>query len=273
MSKFCALFVCGTLFSFATLYGQATLPDFTVDNNNGKVSVLWLNQYPKQVTGISVQRAYDSTGNFTSIASIFNPQNTVNGFTDVNPPYEQMYYRLFIGFDTGIYIFTKAKKPDFKNKVDYSELIVEINALYEKNIIAHEEKLKVQEATNKTLDAKKVKSKVKITPKAVIDAKNNATTGVSQHIIDEDVTYPSKRVFTNKDGNVVLNFPDYKKGEYSIKFLGENYIDLFEIKKITDDYFIIEKVNFKHSGWYNFEIYEDGILYEENKFYIPKDLK
>ena len=270
MNKFFTLLLLGTLFSITGLRGQAVLPDFTVENNKGNVIVLWLNQYPKPVIGISVQSAYDSAGDFTSIGSVFNPQNIVNGFTDFKPSYDQMYYRLFIGFDTGVYILTAAKQPEIKSKIDYSELILEINALYEKNIILHEEKMRVQEAANQALAAKKAKLQPKTLPKVVKAAKPKTTQSVSQNIIDEVITYPSKRIFTNKDGNVIIKLVNTKESNYSVKFLTEEGKSLFDVNNLPDDYTTLEKVNFKHSGWFTFEIYKNDVLFEENKFYTKK---
>lgn len=273
MNKFFTLLLLGTLFSITGLRGQAVLPDFTVENNKGNVIVLWLNQYPKPVIGISVQSAYDSAGDFTSIGSVFNPQNIVNGFTDFKPSYDQMYYRLFIGFDTGVYILTAAKQPEIKSKIDYSELILEINALYEKNIVLHEEKMRVQEAANRALAAKKAKLQPKTMPKVVKATKPKTIESVSQNIINEVITYPSKRIFTNKDGNVIIKLANIKESNYSVKFLTEDGKPLFDVNILPDDYTTLEKVNFKHSGWFTFEIYKNGVLFEENKFYIPKDMK
>jgi hypothetical protein len=45
------------------------------------------------------------------------------------------------------------------------------------------------------------------------------------------------------------------------------------IKKITEPYLTLDKVNFIHAGLFNFEVYEDGLLVEKHKFYIPKDGK
>lgn len=269
MRKFYILLILTTTFSFVKLYGQATLPDFTLKNTNGEVSVLWLNQYPKQVNGISIQRSYDSTKNFTSIASVFNPQNTVNGFTDVNPPYNKMYYRLFIGFDTGVYILTEAKRPEINTTVDYTALIVEINALYEKNILLQEEKLRLKKAAALALAAKKPiaqkgKPVAKAKAKPVIEV-------VEPEVIDEVITYPSKRIYTDKDNNIVVKLPNIKKSSYRIKFFTEDYKELFEVKNLVDDYLTIEKVNFMHSGWFSFEIFRNGLLFEENKLYISKE--
>ena len=274
MRKIYLLVVLATVFSQSRLFAQAVLPDFTIKNNNGDISVLWLNSYPQHVNGISIQRSYDSINNFTSIASVFNPQNTVNGFTDVNPPYNKMYYRLFIGFDTGIYILTESKRPEVNNNVDYSQLILEINALYEKNIVLQEEKIRKQKEAALILAAKKQNKAPVKTKKTVKPATTKApVTVIEQEIIDEVITYPSKRIYTDKDNNIVMKLPNVRTNKFTVKFFTEDYKPIFTLNNLTDDYFIIEKVNFKHAGWYVFEIYKNDLLFEENKFYIPKDVK
>lgn len=275
MRKFSILLILGIIFSQGRLYAQETLPNFTLKNINGEISVLWLNSYPQHVNGISIQRSYDSINNFTSIASVFNPQNTVNGFTDVNPPYNKMYYRLFIGFDTGIYILTESKRPELNNAVDYSQLILEINTLYEKNIVLQEEKLRKQKEAALILAAKKpVKKPVTTTRKTVkTPVVKTQPAVVDTAIINEVITYPSKRIYTDKDNNIVMKLPYIKARKFTVKFFTEDYKPLFTLNNVTDDYFIIEKVNFKQSGWYVFEIYNNDLLFEENKFYIPKDVK
>lgn len=270
MCRYFILFILGLFFSMNNTDAQATLPDFTIKNTDGKISVLWLNQYPIQVNGISVQRSYDSTKNFTSIASVFNPQNIVNGYTDMNPPYNKMYYRLFIGFDTGVYILTKPKKPEINSVIDYSALIVEINTLYRKNIKLQEEKLKLKKESAMALAARKPpakKTKTISPPKAVPDEV------VEEALLNEVITYPSKRIFTDKDHNLVIKLPNVKTSSYRVKFFTEDYRPLFEIKNLVDEYLIIEKVNFGHAGWYAFEIFRNGLLFEENKFFISKENK
>lgn len=271
MRRFYFLFTFCYVISAGSLYGQATLPDFTLKNTDGKISIFWLNSYKKPVKGISVQRSYDSTKNFFSIASILNPQNSVNGFTDSMAPYNKMYYRLFIGFDTGVYLLTHSKRPEVNMVIDYTKLIQEINALYEKNIQLQEEKVRLQ----KELDiASAAKNKNKPTAKnAKSTEKKPAITEVSDEIVNQVITYPSKRIFTDKDNNVVTKLFNVKANKYVIRFLTEDYKLLFEIKNPPDDYFVIEKVHFARAGWYQFEIYKNEFLLEENKFYISNEEK
>ncbi len=266
MLRFYFLLTFCSLLSFGSLFGQSTLPDFTLTNTNGKISIFWLNNYKNPVKGITVQRSYDSIKNFSSIASISNPQNPVNGFTDSMPPNNKMYYRLFIGFDTGVYLLTQSKRPELNTLVDYARLIQEINTLYEKSIRLQEEKLKLQKELATALYPKN-KNKPP-------DKNNPATknpTEDSEKIIEPVITYPSKRIFTDKDNNVVTKLFNVKASNYVIRFFTQDYKLLFEVKNPPDDYFVIEKVNFSRAGWFLFQIYENELLLEENKFFISSE--
>ena len=271
MRKLYFLFSFCFVLSASSLFGQATLPDFTLKNTDGKISVLWLNNYPKPVKGISIQRSYDSTKNFFSIASILNPQNSVNGFTDSMAPYNKMFYRLFIGFDTGVYVLTQSKRPEVNTVIDYSKLIQEINALYEKNIQLQEEKMRLQKELE-IARAAKIKKKAG-NKNGKVTEKKTAAKEVSEEVISQVITYPSKRIFTDRDNNVVTKLFNVNANKYVIRFLTEDYKLLFEIKNPPADYFVIEKMNFSHGGWYQFEIYKSDFLLEENKFYISNEEK
>ncbi len=87
------------------------------------------------------------------------------------------------------------------------------------------------------------------------------------------ITYPSSLIFTAKDNNVIIHLSETAARKYSVKFFDDTEKFLFEIKRIKEDYLIIEKVNFVRTGWFNFEIYEDGELLEKNRFQITKDTK
>ena len=184
-----------------------------------------------------------------------------------------MYYRVFIGFDTGVYLLTPSKRPEVNTVIDYTRLIQEISALYEKNIKLQEDKIKLQRALAEALAAKnKNKTPAKTAKKNPVIKKPDPTE-VSEDIISQVITFPSKRIFTDKDNNVVAKIFNVKGNKYVIRFLTEDYKLLFEIKNPPDDYFVIEKVNFTRGGWYQFEIYKNEYLLEENKFYISNEEK
>lgn len=84
---------------------------------------------------------------------------------------------------------------------------------------------------------------------------------------------PSLYIFTDKKNQVVLKLPDAEKKKYTVKFYDASNEMVFELKKVPLDYLIIEKSNFVHSGLFHFEIYENRILINRDKLYIPKDGK
>ena len=82
---------------------------------------------------------------------------------------------------------------------------------------------------------------------------------------------PSVYIFTGDDGNAVINLPDAAAKKYSIKFMKEDGSFLFLIPQVKETYLTLDKVNFLKSGWYMFELMEDGKMREKNKFLITRD--
>jgi hypothetical protein len=82
---------------------------------------------------------------------------------------------------------------------------------------------------------------------------------------------PSSHVFTGKDNNVIISLPDAAHKKYSIRFYRADGKFLFEISKVKENFLMLDKANFLRSGLFIFEIYDNRIIIERNKFYIPKD--
>jgi len=212
------------LLSFQKIsFAQETLPNITVTQLGKKVLVSWNNPF-SNVVNINVQRSGDSLKNFKTIGSLLNVGPGINGFTDPKEfiPSNQ-YYRLFISFQGGSYIFTHYHRPglDTLNYIPQPE-----------------------------------------TPVA---------TGVSDN--PRNLFVPSPHIFTGKDNNVIISLPNASHKKYSIKFFEENGTFLFEIKKVNEDYLTLDKANFLHSGLFIFELYDNRIIVERHKFFIPKDGK
>jgi hypothetical protein len=83
----------------------------------------------------------------------------------------------------------------------------------------------------------------------------------------------SKTVFTARDNNVVIHLADVESKKYTVKFFDELDNLLFELPQVKEDYLIVDKVNFKRSGWFYFEVFENGKSIEKSKFFIAKDGK
>lgn len=82
---------------------------------------------------------------------------------------------------------------------------------------------------------------------------------------------PSFYVYTNKNGYLQVNLPYADQKKYHLKFFEENGNFLFELKNIKDKALTLDKSNFLHAGWFNFELYENEKVVEKHKFYIAKD--
>lgn len=99
----------------------------------------------------------------------------------------------------------------------------------------------------------------------------NADTILIKPFIPKEVYKASIYVFTEKDGNIAIRLPEATQKHYSIKFFDEKMNPAFELPRVKEPSLLIDKANFLQSGWYRFELYEDGKLKEKNKFFIPKD--
>lgn len=96
-----------------TVSAQDTLPNFTNKLIGNKAVLSWINTYDN-ITGINIQRSGDSVKNFTTIGNILNAATPINGFMDPKEflPNDQ-YYRLFLTFKGGSFVFTTPQKPVF----------------------------------------------------------------------------------------------------------------------------------------------------------------
>lgn len=110
MRKILLFSFCFTIAFFSRSMAQQALPHISVKNINGKVIISWLNQYHRVARDIYIQRSYDSIRDFSTIATMLNPENIDNGYADTKPPYKNNYYRVFISFGGGSYTFSEVKK-------------------------------------------------------------------------------------------------------------------------------------------------------------------
>lgn len=265
-----SLLITGYCFCNSPVFAQAILPDFTVKNNKGKISVSWQNKYLKEVKGISLQRSFDSSKNFSSITTMPDPTDFVHGYLDAKVPYPKMFYRLFIVFDSGIYLFTESKRPDPDSAFNLTNALKKIRAenSIKKPVVKEPVKPIKKAGSSKKIKPKQDKPIVKTITPPVLQPQEVAAEPIPKK---EEPPFPSKRIYTGKDNNLVINLPDFKLTNYTVKFYSEAHQFIFELNKINEDFLTIEKVNFLHAGWFFFEIYEHSQLLEKNKFFIPKD--
>ncbi|HTL09376.1 MAG TPA: hypothetical protein VL307_13995 [Chitinophagaceae bacterium] len=100
---------------------------------------------------------------------------------------------------------------------------------------------------------------------------NTADTLVIKTFIPKEVYRASRFVYTERDGNVRIALPLANEKKYTLKFFDDAGNPVFEIKQIRDKLLTLDKANFMRAGWFKFELYEDGVLKEKNKLYLPKE--
>ena len=247
------------IFSGIIVNAQDTLPNFSAISMGKNVVISWKNVFVKPIATINIQRSYDSLKNFTTIGSILNPQNIENGYADFNPPYNKMYYRIFIAFEDGTYKISTSAKPI---RVPEPEPEPELQPDTE-----------LKPATDSTSTSLPRKREVWQAEPVTEPSDKNLSLPSLKLPSEKEITYPSKRVYATKDQNVIIHLPDAIIKNYTIKFFTENGNEILILKRLKEDYLILEKVYFMRSGWFNFEIYEADKLIEKNKLFIPKDSK
>jgi hypothetical protein len=272
------IFFCFLMFAKNTS-AQAVLPNITVKNNSNKIIISWKNDYKLPIANINIQRSFDSLKNYTTVGTVLNPQAIENGFGDNKPSYNRMYYRLFIAFEGGTYVFSNISRPE-KNKYKPIDIIIRndndndtVKIQSQENPIKEVDNTFIYEPNEPKLYRDSAGVKVLINKHKVDVGKIQPKTNIPEIKTPKIISYPSNRIFTAKNNAVIIDLPDADTKKYSVKFYTEADEFLFELNKIASKYLIIEKVNFERSGWYHFEIFENGISIEKNKFFVPKDSK
>ena len=235
---------------------QDTLPRITVKNISNKIIVSWKNAYGANISNINIQRSYDSIKNFTTIGSVLEPMNRENGFVDNKVPGPNVFYRVFVAFEGGRYIFSKSYRP--VNNSDGG------NKPEDNNPVSTESITSIPAPITKAIAGTTPGTKLyRVLPPLPLPPPPTP----------KNLFIPSKFIYTGKDNNIILDLAVVSGNRFSVKFFDEKNNMIFEIKKIAEPYLIIEKVNFKHAGWFYFKLFDNGILKEKNKFYIPKEGK
>lgn len=210
------------------------LPNFSASIKTGKIQLDWISGFT-QVKEIGVQRSLDSVLNFNTIGYASYPTQTRNAYLDNKPLPGTNYYRLFIVFTNGRFMYSKT-----------------VLALSDSTIRAD---MKLQYADIKDA-ARGLRGR---------EQENKEPERISWH--------PSNYIYTTADGNINIKLPDAPQKKYSVKFYEPNGTFLFDIDQIKGPSLILEKAIFLHAGWFNFEIFEDGKLKEKWNLFIPLNYK
>jgi hypothetical protein len=298
------LFFIFLIFCIQQVFGQADpLPQFSVTKKNNKITISWKNNYTN-TTQINIQRSKDSNRNYITIHSCLQPLAKSYSFTDPSATNDTMYYRIFMLFDGATYSFTKPKRPveekqtieqAIKNEpktIDKKETITippkkdtvskKENQIVNKPVIAVKDSSK-QNKDQTITEIKKIEKK-EVLPDSIHlqyaqlerHPRKEKRFPVSRFQISlpekfNNVWQPSVFVYTGDDGNVVIDLPESTKYKYSIIFAREEGRPLFSLPEIKENRLVLDKVAFLKSGWYYFELRENGKVKERNKFLITRD--
>jgi hypothetical protein len=260
-------------------HGQNVLPGITIRKFNDRVIISWLNEYSESLSNISIQRSYDSNRHFITIGSVLNPMNRENGFSDYQPPYDRMYYRVLITFEGGKYTYSESMRPEPDTEIGPAYTIH-----YRWQYVPPPvEEIPLQTDTFTSIKTNPIKdiptAAIPVTPPAPPPVATPPPLPVKPIVPEipkehtKEATYPSQRIYTSKDNSIILDLPDASNKRYTVKFFDETDKEIINLSKIQEDFLILEKVNFIHSGWFYFELKEGNNLIEKNKIFIPKDVK
>lgn len=270
------------LFTTATLFSQDTLPKFTLAERGDRVTISWTNPYQSLVQ-LNVQRSYDSLKNFSTIYSATSPELPQNGYTDVKPATNRIFYRIFYVLEGGSYFFSKSKRATgttYTGTATNEERDVPVtrdltNGAFT-NIVPGDKRIvtvKINQAAVRRLSVnafRNFRDSILRQTKDTLYLMNDSLVGVSPYRMIEAYK-TSAYVYINKDGYINVAVPFVNEKKYSLKFFEEDGTPLFEIHNVKDSPLILDKANFIHAGWFLFELYEDNKLKEKNRLYVPKD--
>lgn len=209
------------------------------------------------------------------------PDPTVlqNGYVDTKASNDHMFYRVYILLDSGKFKFSVSKRPrlDTSKTGDLPLLLPRETkgdeTLNNTNVLERMIYIKKRDSVIGVIPERSLRTYrdylLSNTKDTVI--MKSPDTLVIRPFVPREFYRPSKFVFTEKDGNVKINLADAASKKYIVKFFEEDNTEIFEINHIKDSVMVLDKTNFYHSGWFNFELYEDGKLKEKHRLFVPKD--
>ncbi len=238
-------------------FSQDTLPSFTVKNRFGRVIISWVNPFDSLVQ-VSIQRSPDSLRGFKTIATLPDPTAVTNGYLDSKAPNTRQFYKLYVQQPRGQFFITQSIRP----VVDSTRLSSSAPSKTGTGKMSKEDStLSIRyELAGTTPSQTKYINGRKVTDSSRIDVQEIRT-----------AYKPSVFIYTNKEGNVVVALPEAKANVFSIKFFRENGAPVFQLNRVKEPMLILDKSNFLHAGWFEFELYENEVLKEKQRLYVPKD--
>jgi hypothetical protein len=266
----CKIFLAAltVIISFTKVTAQNQLPDFSVEDvGNNKVLISWVNPFGESCIQLTVQSSFDSLKQFKTIFSTESPQLPQNGFVYTLPFKGRLYYRISYILNSNAFYFSHSKTPIPAGLTQGPEQLLERNAATR---IITIRKYDSVVARIFYADYKSFKDSI------LKNAKDTLFIVSQDEIIIKPYNptnyyKPSIYVVSNPEGYIEVKLPDAATKNYKLIFFDASGKKLFSLNHITDTDLVIDKVNFQHAGWFNFELYEDDRLKERSKILLQKD--
>lgn len=270
MLKYIFIFSVFSLVSIQS-FAQEPLPDFSIKKGTQNQKVIsWRNNYGDMLIVLTIQRSNDSVRNFRTIYSEPNPALAVNAYTDMKPIPGMDYYRVYYQMKNGSYYFTKAKRvaSGFVAEGLYGRLNAQHVALK-----GDEDRTVTISDFHRIADSVLVNTSDSLfyfSDSTVNYKKFNAVAAISSSpAINNSLTPVSNYLFLNPDGSLVIRIPDDKAYDYSmVIYQPDGNTVLYKVERFPGSEIILSKSSFMHSGFYPYEIFEDGKLKERSRFQI-----
>lgn len=266
--------------------GQDTLPKFTATVRTGnRVIISWSNPFETLVQ-VAVQRSYDSLKRYTTVYSAPSPELPANGFSEQIPPGIKVYYRIFYVLKGGSYFFSKVKVPSAstattspydnntyvssnnQNRDKANEIVKEAAKAPDKLIFIKVGDILYSTVTNEGY--LKLRDSIMRQTKDTLFPIANDTILIKKYSLPYTFS-PSKYVYIDRQGFLNIKLSDAATKHYEIIITDENHKPVMELKQLKDPLLIMDKTNFYHAGWYNFDLLEDGKQKERGKFLLLKE--
>lgn len=265
--------------AFQSVNAQEPLPEFTVSDKGGnRVVISWVNPFERLVQ-VAVQRSYDSVRRFSTIYSAPSPELPQNGFTDITVPGLTVYYRIFYSLEGGAYFFTRVKRPGRDAAIAMElDLRRDLATDQMKESLKQPNKqfsIKLADTLFTTLKSSEYahfKDSILSHTKDTLFVLTNDTILIKPYVAPF-IFRTSNYVYPDKEGYIILNLPDALTKKYALIITEEDDAPVFDIKHVKATYLTLDKADFYHSGWYKYELWEDGRLKEKNKFFLAKELR
>ncbi len=269
-----ALFLCLLILIGSSLFSslqaqemKAALPEFGLQVlGKDRVRISWVNPFGEDLIQVNVQRSYDSLRGWKTVFSTPSPELPENGFIESYYPGVKVYYRIFYMLSSNAYFFTKTRRATPALLPD--SIAKELAAANDTVTLKSADTILAQLPYSQFLT---FRDSIFAHTKDTLLLLSNDTILLKPYVYN-GAWRASVYLFTDRSGVVTLKLPQAKEKRYSLRvYEDDSKKPVFTLKHVAETELMIDKANFLHAGWFNFELFEDDKLKERNKVFIAKE--